>query len=100
MKVTTSKKQTQKLINVPHYVFDFINRFGVNAIYDMIKGSSGDNYYICDMRVDDGDLSEDDALKIQEWSEKQEVETLLKLANGVVCRINAALTHENIFKGV
>lgn len=58
----------------------------MEAIYDIIKGSSGDDFYICDARVKDGDLRESEAQAIQEWAQKQDVDKLFNLVNDITCK--------------
>ena len=91
-----AKSEKDKLIQVPPDVFNFISEFGVDAIYDIIKGSTGDNYYLCDVRVNDRDLKEGTAENIQEWAEKQKVNVLLNLINGIACKIDAKLPSTSI----
>lgn len=84
------------IIKVPNYIFDFINKFKLGAINDIIKGASGDDYYICVARVENGDLDEDSAELIQEWIQHQDESKLLLLVNGILSEDARLLTHGSI----
>lgn len=73
---------------VPKAIFDLIDGLGENAIYYLLKGHDGDDYYIIEELVEFGDIPTfDEALKIQEYAEETSIHDLFNLLHGVTLEL-------------